>query len=482
MLSGRLRGFPRSRFSNRKRWRDFVLNQQLIEKILDYAVCHGADFAEVFYEDVRRSNLTVLDQKVLDSSAGAEKGVGIRLFRGTESAYLYTADLSEENLLTMLRAACQYRDGSFDRRALEELRQVALNPIARYPQQVGLKDKMALLSRVVKTGHEADELVSQVRAKYLDMDQKVRIANSEGRFVDDRRVKTRLHITVFCEEGGDRQSSYTGPGAMKGFEFYDEIDVDAAVRQAAQNAKAMLHAKACPTGRMPVIITNGFGGLFFHEACGHSLEASSTARGNSEFSGKIGQKVASEKVTLIDDGSMPGQWGSLKVDDEGVPTRKNVLIENGVLKSYMVDKLRARMLGCEPTGSSRRQSFRFEPTSRMTNTYIAPGTDSPEQMIASTERGIFVKAINAGSVNPATGEFNFNTGETFLIENGKITTPVRSATLIGTGGDILQKVDMVGNDYALGQGFCFAASGALYIGAGQPTVRVTEMTVGGDQE
>ena len=191
------------------------MNQQLIEKILDYAVCHGADFAEVFYEDVRRSNLTVLDQKVLDSSAGAEKGVGIRLFRGTESAYLYTADLSEENLLTMLRAACQYRDGSFDRRALEELQQVALNPIARYPQQVGLKDKMALLSRVVKTGHEADELVSQVRAKYLDMDQKVRIANSEGRFVDDRRVKTRLHITVFCEEGGDRQSSYTGPGAMK---------------------------------------------------------------------------------------------------------------------------------------------------------------------------------------------------------------------------------------------------------------------------
>lgn len=169
------------------------------------------------------------------------------------------------------------------------------------------------------------------------------------------------------------------------------------------------------------------------------------------------------------------------MDDEGVPTQKNVLIENGILKGYMVDKLNARRMGCAPTGSSRRQSFRFAPTSRMTNTYIAPGESTPEEMIAATERGIFVNSINAGSVNPATGEFNFNTSETFLIENGKITTPVRSATLIGTGGDILQKVDMVGNDYALGQGFCYAASGALYIGAGQPTVRVTEMTVGGDQ-
>ena len=184
---------------------------------------------------------------------------------------------------------------------------------------------------------------------------------------------------------------------------------------------------------------------------------------------------------MIDDGSIEGQWGSLKVDDEGVPTQKNVLIENGILKSYMVDKLNARRLGCQPTGSSRRQSYRFAPTSRMTNTYIAPGESTPEQIIAATERGIFVNSINAGSVNPATGEFNFNTSETFLIENGKITTPVRSATLIGTGGDILKKVDMVGNNYALGQGFCYAASGALYIGAGQPMVRVTEMTVGGDE-
>ena len=457
-----------------------MLSKDLMEKILDYSVSHGADFAEIFCEDVRRSNLVVLGEKILNSSAGREKGIGIRLLKGLESAYIYTSDLSEKAIFHLLEDCCRCRKGSFDREALEAMRQVSLNPILRYPQTVSLKEKLALANRIVSAG-KAEELVSQVKVSYLDMNQKVWIANSEGCFVEDERVKTRVHMTVFCEDGDDRQSSYAGPGAMKGFEFYDEINVEDYAKKAAANARAMLHAKACPTGRMPVIITNGFGGLFFHEACGHSLEASSTAKGNSEFSGKIGEKVASDKLTLIDDGSIAGQWGSLKVDDEGVPTQKNVLIENGILKSYMVDKLNARRLGCKPTGSSRRQNYRFAPTSRMTNTYIAPGTSTPEEMIASTEKGLFVNSINAGSVNPATGEFNFNTGETFLIENGKITTPVHSATLIGTGGDILQKVDMVGNDWDLGQGYCWAGSGELYIGAGQPTVRVTEMTVGGDK-
>ena len=458
-----------------------MLTKELSDNILDYAVTHGADFAEIFCEDTKRSNLTVIGDKIINSSLGREKGIGIRLFNGLNSAYIHTSDLSEKNIFGLLKEICRYKNGEFNREALEEMRRVSLNPILRYPQTVSLKDKLALANRVVNAAKTSEELVTSVRVKYLDMDQKVWIANTEGTFVEDNRVKTRLFMEVFCEEGGDKQSSYVGPGAMKGFEFYDEINVEEYARQAARNAKMMLHAKECPTGRMPVIITNGFGGLFFHEACGHSLEASATAKGNSEFSGKLGQKVATDCLTLIDDGSIPGEWGSLKVDDEGVPTQKNVLIENGILKSYMVDKLNARRLGCEPTGSSRRESYRFAPTSRMTNTYIAQGATPPEEMIANTERGIFVKSINAGSVNPETGEFNFNTGETFLIENGKITTPVHSATLIGTGGDILRKVDMVGNDGAMGQGYCWAGSGALYIGAGQPTVHVTEMTVGGDK-
>ena len=252
-------------------------------------------------------------------------------------------------------------------------------------------------------------------------------------------------------------------------------------KKAAEGALNMLHAAPCPTGRMPVVIANGFGGLFFHEACGHSLEASAVADGASEFSGLLGQRVATDKVTLIDDGSMEGEWGSLHMDDEGNLTRRNVLIEKGILKGYMVDRFNGMKLGMEPTGSARRQNYRFMPTSRMTNTYIAPGEDSLEDMIASVERGIYVKSITAGSVNPETGAFNFNTAETYLIENGRIVKPVHGATLIGTGGDILKRVEMVGSDFELRQGFCYAASGAIYIGAGQPSVKISEMTVGGDE-
>lgn len=243
----------------------------------------------------------------------------------------------------------------------------------------------------------------------------------------------------------------------------------------------MLGARPCPVGRMPVIIANGFGGLFFHEACGHSLEGTSVANGCSEFAGKLGTKVASDKVTLIDDGSIPGEWGSLGIDDEGILTRKNVLIEGGILKNYLLDRMDAKRMGLAPTGSCRRENYRFAPVSRMTNTYIAPGTDKFENMVGSIDKGLFVKDINAGSVDPVTGEFNFNTGETYLIEKGEITAPLMSATLIGTGKEILPKVDMVSDNFALAQGYCYASSGQLPIGAGQPAVRITEMTIGGKE-
>ena len=316
---------------------------------------------------------------------------------------------------------------------------------------------------------------------YTDMDQQVFIANTEGLCARDRRNKTRLYIAATAKDGGSTGNSYIGPGAMRGFEYYEMIRPEDWAKKAAEGALNMLHAAPCPTGRMPVVIANGFGGLFFHEACGHSLEASAVADGASEFSGLLGQRVATDKVTLIDDGSMEGEWGSLHMDDEGNLTRRNVLIEKGILKGYMVDRFNGMKLGMEPTGSARRQNYRFMPTSRMTNTYIAPGEDSLEDMIASVERGIYVKSINAGSVNPETGAFNFNTAETYLIENGRIVKPVHGATLIGTGGDILKRVEMVGSDFELRQGFCYAASGAIYIGAGQPSVKISEMTVGGDE-
>lgn len=454
------------------------MNQSLIEKILDYAVSHGGDFAEVFYEDTEKSDILLLGEKLLNCSSGRERGVGIRIFSGLQSTYLHTSDCSERGIFQLL-SSWKAAGGSRQRELLS-LPGNAEKVQDHVWKKADAKQKLELMQRGICAGKMTDSAVTQMRAKYIDMDQHVTIANTEGRFVQNHRVKTRLHLTAYAEADGECQTSYVGPGAMKGFEFYDQIDVEAYARKAAMSAKALLHAKPCPTGRMPVVIGNGFGGLFFHEACGHSLEASSVAKNASEFCGRLGERVASGKVTLIDDGSMEGHWGSLGVDDEGEPVRKNVLIERGVLKGYMTDRLNGKRMQMEPTGSARRENYRFAPTSRMTNTYIAPGKDPVEKIIGEIEHGIYVKSINAGSVLPSTGEFNFNTSETFLIEHGEITVPVHSATLIGTGGDILKKVDMVGNDYEIGQGFCYAASGALYISAGQPTVRVSEMTVGGD--
>lgn len=231
-----------------------------------------------------------------------------------------------------------------------------------------------------------------------------------------------------------------------------------------------------------MVVDSGFGGLVFHEACGHSLEASSVAKGLSVFSDRIGEKIASDVVSLVDDGSIPNAWGSLGVDDEGTKTQKNILIKDGILKGYMIDRLNARRMNMDVTGSARRESYRFAPTSRMTNTYIDSGKSTKDEIIGNTEKGLFAKNVSAGSVNPATGDFNFSLSEAYLIENGKITKPVKGATLIGNGNQMLRDVDMVGDNMSIGQGYCYAGSGALFIGAGQPTLRVKTMTVGGRSE
>lgn len=458
-----------------------MLSQNMTDKIIDYIMSHGGDFAEVFAEHTKRNQLTMTGGNMSEALAGIESGVGIRIFSGAQCAYLYTEDEREENLFRLLKENWKagepvrpdWKNTSADQKIYDSR--------TEYFQNATVKDKIQLMERCDKAGLAYDSRISQMYLKYLDMDQHVQIANSEGLYTEDHRMKTRLFLEAVAKNGQDVQSSYYGPGAMGGYEFLEQMDVEACAGKVAKNAIRRLGSRPCPTGRMPVVIANGFGGLFFHEACGHSLEATSVSDNGSEFSGKLGKKVATSKVTLIDDGSIRDGWGSGMIDDEGELTRKNVLIEDGILKNYLVDRLNGKKLGLTANGSSRRESYRFAPVARMSNTYIAPGNDDVEKMIASVEKGIYVKSINAGSVNSITGEFNFNTGETFLIEHGEITVPLHSATLIGTGGDILQKVEQVGNDYELGQGFCYAGSGAIYIGAGQPTVKVSEMTVGGDE-
>lgn len=456
-----------------------MIKETTAEKILDYILSHGGDFGEVFYEDTSFTKLRMTGKEIETVSAGNETGTGIRIFQNGASLYFYTEGGEEETLFRLLKEnwkGAGQKGGTFGF-ASQGRKHYGDQDL----RQAGLPEKAALAEHCNLAGLSVSDRISRMSTLYTDMDQQVFIANTEGLCARDRRNKTRLYIAATAKDGGSTGNSYIGPGAMRGFEYYEMIRPEDWAKKAAEGALNMLHAAPCPTGRMPVVIANGFGGLFFHEACGHSLEASAVADGASEFSGLLGQRVATDKVTLIDDGSMEGEWGSLHMDDEGNLTRRNVLIEKGILKGYMVDRFNGMKLGMEPTGSARRQNYRFMPTSRMTNTYIAPGEDSLEDMIASVERGIYVKSINAGSVNPETGAFNFNTAETYLIENGRIVKPVHGATLIGSGGDILKRVEMVGSDFELRQGFCYAASGAIYIGAGQPSVKISEMTVGGDE-
>lgn len=461
-----------------------MLNKSIVQDIFFEALASGGDFAEIFVEDNFSTEIATVGGNIERGMSGRDFGIGIRVFSGLSSVYAYTNDLSKENLLKITRKITKSIKGSrkdivvnFDKEIFP-----VKHPYSNLPSKVDFSTKIGFTKRAFAAAKAYDESISQVTVNYLDQDQNVLIANTDGVFVEDKRVRTRMLIIVAAEHNGQIETGYIGPGALMGTEFYEKISIEDYAREAARNAKTMAYADYCMAGNMPIVVDNGFGGLMFHEACGHSLEASSVAKGLSVFSNRIGEKIASDVVTLVDDGSITNSWGSLGVDDEGMTTQKNVLIEKGILKGYMIDKLNARRMNMRPTASARRQSYRFAPTSRMTNTYIDKGTSSREQIISSTEKGLFAKSISAGSVNPATGDFNFSLSEAYLIENGKITKPVKGATLIGNGTKILQDVDMVGDNLEIGQGYCFAASGALFIGAGQPTIRVKTMTVGGREE
>ncbi len=461
-----------------------MLNKSLIEDIFFEALANGSDFAEIFIEDNFSTEIATVGGNIERGMSGRDYGIGIRLFSGLSSVYSYTNDLSRENLLSITRKSAKViKESKTDIDVkFGTLVSPTKHPYRLLPSKVNFSSKMDLTKRAYNAAKAYDKIISQVTVNYLDQEQNVLVANTEGVYVEDKRVRTRMLILVAAEHNGQIETGYIGPGALMGTEFYEKISIEEYAREAARSAKTMAMADYCPAGNMPVVVDNGFGGLMFHEACGHSLEASSVAKGLSVFSGRIGEKIASDVVTLVDDGSITNSWGSLGVDDEGMRTQKNILIENGILKGYMIDKLNARRMNMAPTASGRRQNYRFAPTARMTNTYIDKGTSTKEEIIGNTENGLFAKYISAGSVNPATGDFNFSLSEAYLIQNGKITKPVKGATLIGNGNKILQDVDMVGKNLEIGQGYCYAGSGALFIGAGQPTIRVKTMTVGGREE
>lgn len=458
-----------------------MLNKQVIEDTLNAALTTGGDFAEVYVEDRTNNGIVMIGGKVESTMTGRDYGVGIRIFKGFNSVYAYTNKSDRDSLISTAKKAAAAIDGKQGTTALSlnMTQNENINVIHIDPNTIEKTRKVQLMRRAYDTAFNYDDLITQVTVSYMDYNQDIMVANSEGLWKEDKRVRTRLAISSVASKNGEMQSGFFGPGASKGYEFFENLDVDKYAKEASRIAVTMVNAKYSPSGKMPVIIDNGFGGVIFHEACGHGLEATSVAKGLSVFSDKVGQKIASPLVTAIDDGTIPNEWGSFNIDDEGTPSHRNVLIENGILKGYMIDKLNARRMNMDITGSGRRQSYRYAPTSRMSNTFIDNGKSSPEEIIANTEKGIYAKYMGGGSVNPSTGEFNFAVMEGYIVENGKIKDPVRGATLIGKGTDILNKIDMVGNNMTHGQGMCGSVSGSIPTNVGQPMIRVSEITVGG---
>ena len=456
-----------------------MITQSLAQAVLAAALETGGDFSELYLEDTESNNLSMMGGTVENAAYSRRHGAGVRVLKGTRYAYAYTADTSEQALLATARAAAAAIAG--DERY--SVKPFAVNDCRKAPAiaaaAIRNAQRVNWLREASVAAKDHSPEITQTIASLADVDQRVLICNSEGVFAYDRRPRVRIVVQAVASDGSQAQTGRRSPGRGCGYELFDTVDPSELGLQAAKSAVTMLHAVDCPAGVFPVVIDGGFGGVIFHEACGHSLEATSVSRGNSVFCGKLGQQIAAPCVTAIDDGIMPGEWGSIGVDDEGTPSRRRVLIENGILKSYMVDILGGRRMGMEPTGSSRRQNYTYAPTSRMTNTFIAPGKDDAEEMIRTMGDGLFAASMGGGSVNPLTGEFNFAVDEGYWVKDGKILCPVRGATLIGKGHEVLHNIDRVGKEMWMAPGMCGSMSGSVPTNVGQPRIRVSSIIVGG---
>ena len=447
-----------------------MLDKKTMSELIAIVLHGGADFAEVYAEYSKDNRISYADKKIETVANKIISGVGIRGFLGTRTFFASTTDLTPSGLRACAQRVAQAVGHPVDRIedfSLVERINTNIHPIRTNPFDVSAKVRSSLVREAADAAWAGGDEIIQVNGALLTSDKSFTVANSEGLYTSDRQIRTRMMVTAIASDGSQNQQGIASPGRQMGLEFFDipRFAPQAIGTEAARQAKVNLKAVPCPSGQMTVAIANGFGGVIFHEACGHSLEASCVGIGMSQMCGKMGQQVAGTKVTAI--------------DDEGNPNQRRVLIENGILKSYMVDRLGSRRMGLPHTASARRQNYSFETTSRMSNTFIDNGPDTNEEIIASIENGIFCASMGGGSVNPFTGDFNFAAREAYLVKNGKICEPVRGAALIGNGGDVIQKIDMVGQDLDTAQGNCGASSGMVPTDVGQPMIRVSSITVGG---
>ena len=459
------------------------MNTSVAVKIFEAGKSAGADFVEIFEEETRSSTLGLKSSQIESATAGTEYGIGIRLIYGTEVLYGFTSDDSEEALVKLVKTLAFGRIAQMSKTPIEfapEKRVADYNVAAfKDPRVLGQAVKQDFLFRADQAARKISDKVVQVGTSVTDSCSTISLMNSEGLNLSMNRARLRVNVTVTVSDGTERLTTHEAPGALGGYELLANYSPEDLATEATERLLRMLSAGYIKGGQMPVVMGNGFGGVIFHEACGHPLETESVRRGASPFCGKIGEAIGQSCLTAIDDGTMSGVWGSLEFDDEGTPTQRTTLIENGILKTYMSDRVGAQEVGIARTGSARRESYKYAPVSRMRNTFIAPGKESLDSMIASVDNGLYAARMAGGSVNPATGEFNFAVDEGYVIRGGKICEPVRGATLIGKGHEIMPRISMVGTDWEVAAGVCGASSGHVPVTVGQPSIKVDQILVGG---
>ena len=460
-----------------------MIDDPILAATLREALRAGGDFAEVYVEDRSSTGASLDDGKIEDVVSGRDRGAGIRVVAGETTGFAHTADLTAAGLTRAAQAAAAAARGTPSGQRTVDLTRRS-SPRASdpriVPSSVAKSDKVALLHRANIAARDQGAAVSQVAASYQDSHRLVQIANSDGVLVDDEIVRTIVSISCVATGDTGLQTGRETVGGTVGFELFDDHEIEELARRAADRALRKLAARPAPSGSMPVVIAAGSGGILFHEACGHGLEADLIAKGASVFADRIGEQVAAPTVTLVDDGTLAGEWGRLGVDDEGRPAQRNVLISDGVLTDYLWDHLRARKAGRSSSGNGRRQSYRHLPMVRMTNTFLGPGTDKADDIVADTPRGVYVAQLGGGQVNTATGDFVFGMTEAYLIENGEITDPIRDGNLIGNGPEALTAIDGLADDFSMGSpGTCGKDGQGVPVGTGTPTLRVAKLTVGG---
>ncbi|AJI82997.1 protease TldD [Yersinia enterocolitica] len=464
------------------------LNHQDLFSVLGQLAERRLDYADLYFQSSYHEAWVLEDSIIKDGSYNIDQGVGVRAVSGEKTGFAYADQITLNALQQSAHAARSIvRDtGNGKVHTLGEIRHQALYPLLDPLQSLSREDKIALLHRVDKVARAADKRVQEVSASLTGVYEQILVAATDGTLAADVRPLVRLSVSVLVEENGKRERGASGGGGRFGYDYFletvdGEVRADNFANEAVRMALVNLSAIAAPAGAMPVVLGAGWPGVLLHEAVGHGLEGDFNRRGSSVFSGQMGKLVASELCTVVDDGTMQGRRGSLAIDDEGVPGQYNVLIENGILKGYMQDKLNARLMGVAPTGNGRRESYAHLPMPRMTNTYMLAGKSTPEDIIASVEYGLYAPNFGGGQVDITSGKFVFSTSEAYLIEKGKITRAVKGATLIGSGIEAMQQISMVGNDLALdkGVGVCGKEGQSLPVGVGQPTLKLDNLTVGG---